>query len=247
MYTTILNPQDLNSTHSYRFQVKPLTYTLYALLVLSLSACGPSRESLKQLETQISSERAQIRGLKSAQASAAAYHQHLNTGEGEAVIIGIDTVQAAIKAMLPYTYKGSELDKKYLAGEISFTHVEGLAFSAGNTARFWLHFDGSKIKTKKVPAIAKGTVTSLKKAVKAGRMLIETSGYVDQEKKELVLKSNPIQVQFKRENSSSNQSRFLDAARRKIFRKSKHIPLPNGLKGKIQAITTPNHLVLIKK
>ena len=225
---------------------KIVTATIALLTIILLSACGPSQATLKSLESDISRERSQIRALKSAQQSIGAYHQHLQTGEGSAVLIGKAVLQKAIKSMLPYTYKGRELDKKYLGGKISFTKVEGLTFEAGNKARFWLHFDGRKIKTKKVPAFAKGQVKSLKRAVKAGRMLIETSGYINQKKRTLVLKSTPIQVQFRQENTSSNQSRFLDAARKKIFRKSKSIPLPASLKGRIEALTTPHHLVLIK-
>ena len=218
---------------------------LFAIFILS--ACGPSVATLKSLESDISRERSQIRALQSAKQSVGAYHKHLKTGDGSAVMIGKVTLQKAIKSMLPYTYKGRELDKKYLAGEISFTRVEGLTFEPGNRARFWLHFDGRKIKTKKVPSFAKGQVRSLKQAVKAGRMLIEVSGYIHQKKRALVVKSTPIKVQFKRQNTSSNQSRFLDAARRKIFRKRKYIPLPSSLKGRVEVLTTPHNLVFIRK
>ena len=210
-------------------------------------ACGPSKATLQSLESQIAQERSQIRGLKSAQKSIGVYHKHLKSGEGKSLLISKAALQDAIKSMLPYTYKGKELDKKYLSGRISFIKVEGFEFQSGNRARFWLHFDGSKVKTKKVPSFAKGQVKSLKRAVKAGRMLIEVVGSVDQKKRVLRLKSTPISVSFKRENTSSNQSRFLDAARRKIFRKSKKIPLPSGLNGQISTLTTPNHLVFIQK
>ena len=224
--------------------ILPNILGLFCFLILN--ACGPTSASLQTLDTQIKQERAQIRALKSAQASVSTYHAYLENGEGTAVLIGKEALQASIKSMLPYTYKGKELDKRYLAGKISFVRVEGLTMSSGNKGRFWLHFDGSKIKTKKVPSYAKGAVKSLKKAVRAGRMLIETTGYIDQKKRVLVLKSTPVQVQFKRENTSSNQSRFLDAARRKIFRKSKRIPLPSTLTGQIKVLTTPNHLVLMR-
>ena len=225
------------------------TRKLFFVFVVSIYclACGPSKANLKGLEDQINQERAQIRGLKSAQESAKTYHQFLNSGKGETLLLGQEALQEAIKSYMPYTYQGKELDKKYLSGQISFTKVEGFKLLAGNKAQFWLHFDGSKIKTKKVPAFAKGQVTSLKKAVKAGRMLIETTGYINQSKKTLNLKSTPLSVQFKKENSKSNQSRFLDAARRKIFRKSKKIPLPSSLKGNLSVISTPNHVVIIKK
>ena len=224
--------------------------TLVLLLGLAtclLVACGPSPANLKTLENQINQERAQVRGLKSAQASIKSYHEFLKSGKGKTLILGKDAVQAAIKSYMPYTYKGKELDKKYLAGKISFTKVEGFKLLPGNKAQYWMHFDGSKIKTKKVPAFAKGQVKSLKRAVKAGRMLIETTGYINQEKRTLNFKSTPIDVQFKRDNTSSNKSRFLDAARRKIFRKSKKIPLPADLRGKLSVLSTPNHVVIIKK
>ena len=225
---------------------------IYSICVLSLTtsllvACGPSPATLKALESQMSQERSQIRGLQNAQNSVKAYHTFLKSNKGEALLIGKEALQKAIKSYLPYTYKGKELNKQYLRGTISFTEVKGFTLLPGNKARFWLHFDGSKIKTKKVPSIYSGPVKSLKKAVRAGRMLIETTGYINNEKRTLNLKSVPVQVQFKKENTSANQSRFLDAARKKLFRKGKKIPLPATLKGKITGLSTPNHVVLIKK
>ena len=124
-------------------------FTLLLLGLISLSACGPTSATLKQMESQIGQERAQIKALKGAQESISSYHAHLKTGKGEAVFIGRDALHASISSMLPYTYKGKELDKRYLSGQISFTRVEGLKLEPGNRARYWLHFDGSKIKTKK--------------------------------------------------------------------------------------------------
>lgn len=223
--------------------------TVLSLLWLSstLIACGPSQASLKALESQIAQERSQIKGLRSAQQGIKAYHEYLKSGKGKSLMISKAALESSIRSMLPYTYKGKELDKKYLRGEISFTKVEGFQLFPGNRARYWVHFDGRKIRAQNVPAIAKGQVNSLKKAVKAGRMMIEVVGSIHQETGTLRLKSTPILAQFKRENTSSNQSRFLDAARRKIFRKSKKIPLPSGLKSKTTVLTTPNHLVFIKK
>jgi hypothetical protein len=215
-------------------------------MISACVACGPSQASLKALESQISQERSQIRGLRSAQKGIKAYHQHLKTGEGQSLMISKTALEASIRSMFSYTYKGKELDKKYLRGEISFVKVEGFELFPGNKARYWVHFDGRKIRAQNVPSIAKGTVNSLKKAVKAGRMLIEVVGSIDQKTQKLKLKSTPIAAQFKRENTSSNQSRFLDAARRKIFKKSKKIPLPAGLKNNTTVLTTPNHLVFIK-
>ena len=218
-----------------------------ALCMLLFAGCGPSQATLQSLESEIAQERSQIRGLKSAQKSIDSYHSHLKAGKGQSLLLSKTALEAAIKSMLPYTFKGKELDKKYLKGQISFTKVEKFELLPGNRARFWLHFDGSKIKTQKVPSFAKGQVKSLKKAVKAGRMLIEVVGSVNQEKGTFKVRSTPISAQFRQENTSSNQSRFLDAARRKIFRKSKKIPLPAGLGRRVTALTTPHHLVFIKK
>ena len=223
--------------------------TILSLLWVSSTflACGPSQASLKALESQIAQERSQIKGLKSAQQGIKAYHKQLKSGQGKSLMISKTALESSIRSMLPYTYKGKELDKKYLRGEISFVKVDGFQLFPGNRARYWVHFDGRKIRAQNVPSIAKGTVNSLKKAVKAGRMLIEVVGSIHQNTQTLKLKATPVAVQFKRENTSSNQSRFLDAARRKIFRKSKKIPLPASLKNQTKVLTTPNHLVFIKK
>ena len=189
--------------------------------------------------------RGELRGLRNAHQVALKYHRHLKSGGGEVLLIGKRDIERAFASMLPYTYRGRELSKKYLAGEISFIKMTDFRFLPGNRAEFSLHFDGKKIRTKKVPSYARGQVKSLKRAVRAGSVLVEVSAFIHNERGQLVLEPRAVAARFKRENTSSNQSRFLDAVNKKIFNRHKRIPLPPGLKGSARALSTPHHLVIM--
>lgn len=222
-----------------------LWISVLLLMISGLTACGPSAGSLRQLEEQIKKERSQNNALRDAKEVAQDYHAFLETKRGRALVIGKETISKAIQSMLPYTYRGAELSKQYLSGEISFVKMSDLRFLSGNRARVYLYFDGRNLKTKKVPSYARGQVKSLKKAAREGRVEVEVSVFVHNGQRILVLDPEPIQVQFKQENTGSNQSRFLDALRKKIFNGQKKIPLPPQLQGPVKALTTPNHLVLM--
>ena len=227
--------------------------TIFPYFFLSLSiicmlcGCGPSAASLRRLEGEIAHDRAKIKGLQHAYDVAETYHEFLRKGRGDALLISKGEIAQAIKSMLPYTYRGRELSRQYLAGEISFVKMSDLRLLPGNRARVFLYFDGRKLKTKKVPSYARSQVRSLKRAARAGRLEVEVTAFVHNQKRILVLDPEVISVQFKQENTGSNRSRFLDAVRKKIFNGQKRIPLPKGLRGTVKVLTTPHHLVFMSK
>ena len=227
---------------------RSLTLVLITLtLGLSLSACGLTAHNLASVEQQVQASKARIRSLNEAKASAASYHTLLKSKQGKALLLSRADLESAARQMLPYVFKGKELHSKYLRGEISITKVSGFKLSPGNRGEIYLHFNGSKIKTRNVPAIARGQVKSLKSAIRSGKVLVEVRASVNNDKRTLVLSPRAIRVKFNKQNTRSNQNNFLDAVNRKLFNRAKRIPLPAKLKGPVSALSTPNYLALITR
>lgn len=222
-----------------------LSLCAVSLIAPSLIGCGPTQASLAAREASIKRVRGELRGLRNAHKTALKYHAHLKSGDGKVLLIGRRDIERAFASMLPYTYRGRELSKKYLKGEISFTKMTDFKFLPGNRAEFSLHFDGRKIKTKKVPAIARGQVQSLKRAVRAGSVLVEVSFFIHGSQRQIVLEPHAVAARFKQENTSGNQRNFLDAVNKKVFNRHKRIPLPAGVKGSVRALSTPHHFVIM--
>ena len=225
------------------------TLLVFMIGVLGLmGGCGPSLASLQAREATINKERSHIKALRSAKESAGRYHKHVKSNKGKALLISKQDIARAFADMFPYTYRGRDLSKQYLAGQISFVKMTNFQLLSGNRARFALHFDGRKIKTKKVPSYARSQVKSLKGAVRSGgSVMVEVSAFIHNGRRVLALDADAVGVRFKRNNTSSNQNRFLDAANKKIFNRQKLIPLPKGVSGPVQALSTPNYLVILPK
>jgi hypothetical protein len=224
-----------------------LLFSLAIGMLGLMSGCGPSLANLKSREASIAKERSEIKALRSAKESAGQYHKVVKSNQGKALLISKQDIVKAFAAMFPYTYRGRDLSKQYLTGKISFVKMTDFRFLPGNRAQFKLHFDGRKIKTKKVPSYAKSQVKSLKGAVRGGSVLVEVSAFIHNSRRLLVLDPHAVGVRFNRNNTSGNKSRFLDAVNKKIFNGQKRIPLPNGLKSPVQALSTPNYLVVLPK
>ena len=243
----------MNTTYTINHNTisHPMTSLTLITLTLALAcgsvACGPTTHELQTRERQLKTAQSRLRGLESAQATATRYHTHIKTKRSSALSISRAELEAAVRDMLPYVYRGKDLDKNYLRGTISIVKMSEFKLLPGNRAELYLHFDGRKIKTRNVPAIARGQVKSLKGAVRKGKVLIEVNAFVHNKRRLLVLDPRAVQVSFSKNNTGSNKSRFLDVVNRKIFNRQKKIPLPRGIKGDVSALSTPNYLVLIKK
>lgn len=215
-------------------------------------ACATTEADLKRLRTQVVDQRNTLRAAEAA--ADAAESQIATVGKrptGKRLYIGRGAVVAAMEAQLPHRFEGSTLNKKRLKGKFRFQRTRDFEFLSGNRARWTWDFSASDVRVNLsgVPMAGKKDAQKARQALEGGgTVTMEASVWVDWKKKVLRINARCTGAKLRRHDSPTYQRYLCDGANSRLFRRQQAVKLPAIFHGKrVEATTTPNHLILSSK
>lgn len=225
---------------------------LAALLAGGLSGCATTESDLKRLRLSVAEQRNALRAAESAAAAAEA--QAAGVGErqsGRRLFIGRTAMVEVIEAQMPHRFSGSSLNKKRLKGAFRFFNTKGFAFHAGNRATWTWDFAASDVKVNLsgVPMAGKKDAAKAREALEGGGTVsMEATLWVDWKKNVLRINARCVGAKLRRHDSETYRRYLCDGANQRLFRRQQAVKLPKALHGKrVEATTTPHHLILVAK
>lgn len=220
------------------------------ILALLLPACATTEADLKRLRGEVGTQRTELRATESAADSVKAYTKAFTGGgAGRKLIIGRGALVSAFKAHMPYKFGGDRLSKR-IKGQFTLSNVRDFKLLSRNRAQWRWDFKGKGVSVdlKGVPMASSKDARKAREALEAGgTILMEGWLWVDGPKGVLRLNARCRSASLRKHNSSRNQGFVCDGSNKKLFRHQQAVPLPKAMKGKkVKAMTTANHLILLK-
>ncbi|MEE2755193.1 MAG: hypothetical protein VYA30_00975 [Myxococcota bacterium] len=219
------------------------------LATLMSVGCGPTQHNLKTQKTKVKTLEKAVRKAKAMNRAMKLYGSNLKGERGRWVAFSARELERSMTAYMPYKFRGQDMSKKRLKGQIWFEKPKRLTLLPGNRLSYRMAFKARNIKVnlKGVFGAGRRDETKIKTALEGGGTIdLDVHLRLGNRNTEVWMTTTVKAVQLNKHNTSRHRKFLKDALSGKFFGYPLRLKIPAGLATQQpRLVTTKNHLVVV--